>query len=94
MVNVLLRLMVEFPDSLLVQRNALGCLFMLTREHALGEERGHAEEQIVEDFRARLGLPLLFKTMQPFLRSAEYCCQLIPLLQNLGRSGAGAGSEA
>lgn len=84
--NVLLKLMGEFTESLLIQRNIIGCLFMMTRENVMGKEDPKAEWRTIEDFRQRLGLPLLFKTMQAFLESPDYCYQLIPLLQNLGKS--------
>lgn len=84
--NVLLKLMGEFTESLLIQRNIIGCLFMMTRENAMGKEDPKAEWRTIEDFRQRLGLPLLFKTMQAFLESPDYCYQLIPLLQNLGKN--------
>ena len=89
--NVLLKMMGEFTESLLIQRNIVGCLFMMTRENVLGKQDPEAEAKVIEDFRKRLGLPLLFKTMQSFLESPDYCYQLIPLLQNLGNSRSEGG---
>ena len=89
--NVLLKMMGEFTESLLIQRNIVGCLFMMTRENVLGKQDPEAEAKVIEDFRKRLGLPLLFKTMQSFLESPDYCYQLIPLLQNLANSSSEGG---
>lgn len=87
-VNALVRLMSGFNGSFLVQRNVLGCLFMLTREDVLGEGNQKTETKIIEEFRNYLGLPLLFKTIQSFLYSSQYCFLLIVFLQNLAKSTA------
>ena len=45
--NVLLKMMGEFTESLLIQRNIVGCLFMMTRENVLGKQDPEAEEAVI-----------------------------------------------
>ncbi|KAK8824156.1 hypothetical protein AV274_5713 [Blastocystis sp. ATCC 50177/Nand II] len=72
-VDTLLKLMQQFAQSVVVARNAVGCLAILCQN----------EPSVCDALRRRLGITLVLDLMERFASNAQFCVQALYLLQTL-----------
>lgn len=83
-VDTLLKLVQQFLGSVIVCRNAVGCLALLCTHSEPPRARGDPlDSSVCELVRRRLGISLVFDAAERFAGNPQFCIQMISLLQSL-----------
>lgn len=80
-VDAVLKLLQYFIHNLVIHRNGLGCLSLLIQGGRFAIWMLSVDPSVCDGIRRRLGLSLVFDSMETFMQNPEYCIQVLTFLQ-------------